>query len=107
VRSVDPFTPWVDSSPSNATSTATPTTTAAAGAGAAAGSSIPPTATGKRWGDPNDPKYGDIHFYDYGMDCEDSDGYPNAKFVSEHGVQSFPSMASYKQVGVAVERARS
>ncbi|CAN0515575.1 unnamed protein product, partial [Ectocarpus sp. 12 AP-2014] len=101
VRSVDPFTPWVDSSPSNAAMETRISTAAAAGDGGAT------EPSGKRWGDPNDPKYGDIHFYDYGTDCEDSDGYPNAKFVSEHGVQSFPSMASYKQVGVATERARS
>lgn len=44
-----------------------------------------PTTTGelghriddrKRWGDPNDPDFGDVHFYDYEMDCEDAEAYP-------------------------------
>ncbi|CAM9951840.1 unnamed protein product, partial [Scytosiphon promiscuus] len=156
VRSVDPFTPFVDSSPTNGlvagvaplplearpgTAAASPTRASAGAAttvvdeselrapearrgsapppaaGAGAGAQAGPHPPGaleepgggagevvaresglKRWGNPNDPRYGDVHFYDYDMDCEDGGGYPNAMFVSEHGVQSFPSLDSYKQV---------
>jgi hypothetical protein len=28
---------------------------------------------------------GDDHYYNYGMDCENSDGYPVSHFVSEFG----------------------
>jgi hypothetical protein len=43
----------------------------------------------KVWGDVNDPTRGDIHFYSYDTDCEDSNSYPkNALFVSEHGFLS-------------------
>lgn len=35
-----------------------------------------PTGRVKRWGDPNDPMFGDVHYYDYGMDCEDAESYP-------------------------------
>ena len=45
----------------------------------------------KIWGDVADPTQGDIHFYNYSMDCEDFSQYPRALFVSEHGVQSLPS----------------
>lgn len=36
----------------------------------------PAQRDGKRWGDPNDPRFGDVHFYDYDMDCEEAGGYP-------------------------------
>jgi len=46
----------------------------------------------KKWGDVTDPSIGDIHFYNYSMDCESMQDYPKALFVSEYGVQSLPSI---------------
>lgn len=44
----------------------------------------------KIWGDVNDPSMGDLHFYNYSMDCSDFNEYPKGNFISEHGVQSLP-----------------
>jgi len=59
----------------------------------------------KRWGNVNakDRKseagsFGDIHHYDYDADCEDPSVYPAARFISEHGFQSFPSFRLYRAV---------
>ena len=47
----------------------------------------------QRWGDANDPTYGDVHFYLYGSDLSDPTVFIDARFVSEHG---FPSHSSYR-----------
>jgi beta-mannosidase len=39
---------------------------------------------------------GDVHFYNYEDDCEDAGIYPEARFVSEFGFQSHPSVPTYK-----------
>jgi len=39
--------------------------------------------------------WGDVHYYNYQADCEDPSTYPAARFVSEHGFQSFPSFRVY------------
>eukprot|EP00474_Spongospora_subterranea_P003187 CRZ03645.1 hypothetical protein [Spongospora subterranea] len=51
-----------------------------------------------RWGDPNSNLYGDVHFYDYEKDCADPDTYPGARFISEFGYQSWPSVDTLKSV---------
>ena len=50
----------------------------------------------KRWGsDVGSASWGDTHYYNYMVDCEDHTTYPNSRFVSEHGFQSFPSFEAY------------
>ena len=39
-----------------------------------------------------------MHYYNYDADCEDPSTYPKARFVSEHGFQSFPSARVYAPV---------
>jgi len=73
VAELDPYRPYLDSSPSN-------------------GAISPLLPKTKVWGDVADPTRGDVHFYDYSMQCEDIDAYPRALFVSEHGVQSLPGI---------------
>ena len=77
---IDPVRPYVDSSPSNGVTSLDPYT--------------------KRWGNPGDAKFGDIHFYNYQKDCRDVSTFPPAKFVSEFGYQSFPSWGSIKKVTI-------
>eukprot|EP00899_Mesostigma_viride_P028250 jgi/Mesvir1/860/Mv17431-RA.1 len=77
VQDVDPNTPWVDSSPSNGVLSYDPYV--------------------KRWGSSSDPRYGDVHFYNYAADCMDPDIYPKAKFISEFGFQSLPSFTAWKE----------
>jgi uncharacterized iron-regulated protein len=92
-----PGVPWVDSSPSNGIIALQqqehnnkPSTTKAAAAAAQPAAS-PAAATAapteqqvhqvqviKRWGNPQNPKYGDVHFYDYRNDCQVSAGTPAA-----------------------------
>jgi len=69
---------YVDSSPSNGLSSANP--------------------YDKRWGDVSNVSYGDVHYYNYGADCEDPATYPKARFVSEHGFQSWPSYVELEHV---------
>jgi beta-mannosidase len=76
--SVDADVAFIDSSPSNGLVASKPFT--------------------KRWGDVQNPNYGDVHYYDYDVDCEDHTTYPKARFISEHGYQSFPAFEEYKQV---------
>lgn len=52
----------------------------------------------KRWNNSGLIQYGDVHYYDYSADCEDWTTYPKARFISEHGFQSFPSFDTYKSV---------
>jgi beta-mannosidase len=47
-----------------------------------------------------------VHYYNYASDCEDYTTYPQARFVSEHGFQSFPSMDTYKHVIEAEDMSR-
>jgi beta-mannosidase len=52
----------------------------------------------KRWSAASTAAAGDVHFYDYDMDCEDASGYPAARFVSEFGFQGQPSFFAYAHV---------
>lgn len=47
---------------------------------------------------PQDPHYGDVHFYDISKDSWDPDIYPRPRFASEYGFQSLPSLKAWKQV---------
>ncbi|CAF1534599.1 unnamed protein product [Didymodactylos carnosus] len=47
---------------------------------------------------PNDSKYGDVHYYNYTVDSWNPSVYPIARFLSETGVQSLPSLESWLQV---------
>ena len=69
---------WVDSSPSNGLLSVEPYV--------------------KRWTRGSTAAAGDMHFYDYSMDCEVDRNFPAARFVSEFGFQSQPSFATYKSV---------
>lgn len=48
----------------------------------------------KRWGNPQNERFGDVHYYNYAADCEATDELPAAQFVSEFGWQSWPSVES-------------
>lgn len=39
---------------------------------------------------PNDPKYGDIHFYNEFINLWKEKNYLIPRFASEYGIQSFP-----------------
>jgi beta-mannosidase len=52
----------------------------------------------KRWNSSGSIEYGDVHYYNYAADCEDWTTYPQARFISEHGFQSFPSFDTYYSV---------
>ncbi|MEW5297316.1 MAG: hypothetical protein WDW36_000533 [Sanguina aurantia] len=80
---LDPARNYVSASPSNGVFPTNPLLDGSMG----------PT---KRWGDPQDPSFGDVHFYNYVDDCFDPEMYPAAKFVSEFGYQSPPSFAALK-----------
>jgi len=69
---------WVDSSPSNGLLSADP--------------------YAKKWGAASTETAGDVHYYNYGCDCEDSDSYPAARFISEFGFQTMPSYLAYRPV---------
>ena len=66
----------------------------------------------KRWGktstkaDPSAGSWGDIHYYNYQADCEDPSTYPLARFVSEHGFQSFPAFDTYSKVTASADWSR-
>ncbi|XP_055904783.1 beta-mannosidase [Eupeodes corollae] len=47
---------------------------------------------------PQDPKYGDVHFYDILKDSWDPDIYPRPRFASEYGFQSLPATGAWKRV---------
>ena len=71
-------TAWVDSSPSNGLL------------------SYEPYA--KKWSYASQSAAGDMHFYDYNMDCENTSRFPDSRFVSEFGFQSQPSFLTYQKV---------
>lgn len=50
------------------------------------------------WGPVWDTRYGDVHYYNYDFLCTNESEFPNARFVSEYGWQSFPSYYSWKDV---------
>lgn len=75
--------PWVDSSPSNGLLSNDP--------------------YAKKWGAASTEVAGDVHFYNYDMDCEDYSLYPKARFVSEFGFQSMPSFQTYEPVTSEME----
>jgi beta-mannosidase len=41
---------------------------------------------------PQDPRFGDVHYYNYDSNSWDWTIYPSAKFASEYGFQSYPSL---------------
>lgn len=45
-----------------------------------------------RWGNPQSPLWGDVHYYNYMDDCTDLSLVPPARFMSEYGFQSFDSL---------------
>lgn len=69
---------WVDASPSNGI--------------------LSQNASDKRWENVGDWEYGDVHYYNYNADCEDFSTYPEARFVSEHGFQSWPAFTTLETV---------
>ncbi|KAJ9512789.1 hypothetical protein QJQ45_029003 [Haematococcus lacustris] len=76
IAALDPGRPYLDTSPTNGLYSQDPYI--------------------KRWGNVSDPRYGDVHYYNYWADCLDTGHYPTAKFVSEHGWQSAPSWHALK-----------
>nr|XP_020515476.1 beta-mannosidase [Labrus bergylta] len=51
-------------------------------------------------GNPYDPHYGDTHFYSYVLDCWDWRTFPQTRFASEYGFQSWPSFSTLQPVSV-------
>jgi len=49
---------------------------------------------------PGSPYWGDVHFYDYQMDCWNVSGYPKPRFASEYGFQSYPSFETLSEVSI-------
>jgi beta-mannosidase len=47
-----------------------------------------------------------VHFYDYKHDCEDITTFPAARFVSEFGYQSLPSLETMDEVTIPTDRYR-
>ena len=81
LRIIHPRAVYVDTSPSNGVYTEYP-------------------VYEKRWGDVMDERYGDVHFYDYSSNLLSSSGsnvFPRAKFISEFGLLSLPSLAVYSK----------
>ena len=52
----------------------------------------------QRWGDASSFDYGDTHFYQYDLDCANVTQFPRARFVSEFGFQSFPSLIGWRAI---------
>ena len=50
------------------------------------------------WGSGESNDEGDVHFYNYNDDCGDVSTLPRARFVSEFGFQSLPSLLTYAPV---------
>ena len=53
--------------------------------------------------DTGNPKKGDIHFYNYDKDTLNEAKYPRARFVSEFGFQSYPSISTLKKSPISSE----
>ncbi|XP_024858880.1 beta-mannosidase isoform X2 [Kryptolebias marmoratus] len=49
---------------------------------------------------PYDPHFGDVHFYNYNMDCWDWRTFPRTRFASEYGFQSWPSFSTLEPVSI-------
>jgi beta-mannosidase len=47
---------------------------------------------------PQDTRYGDVHYYNDGGKLWDWKTFPSAKFASEYGFQSYPSLETLSQV---------
>lgn len=47
---------------------------------------------------PSDTHYGDVHFYSYLTDCWNWRTFPRARFASEYGFQSWPSLSTLSKV---------
>ncbi|EDV27731.1 uncharacterized protein TRIADDRAFT_21862 [Trichoplax adhaerens] len=47
---------------------------------------------------PQDPYYGDVHYYNYSSDIWKTSSYPTPRFASEYGFQSYPSFEALSQV---------
>ncbi|KAI5108220.1 beta-mannosidase precursor, partial [Silurus meridionalis] len=54
--------------------------------------------------DPYDNHYGDVHFYSYLTDCWDWRTFPRARFASEYGFQSWPSLSTLSKVSVSTDQ---
>ena len=52
----------------------------------------------QRWGESQNPIYGDIHHYDYNSVCTDVSKFPRPRFASEYGYQSYPSLYTLHDV---------
>ena len=50
--------------------------------------------------DPYSPLYGDLHYYNYFADAWNPNTYPNTRFSSEYGIQSFPSVKTLSLVSI-------
>jgi beta-mannosidase len=46
---------------------------------------------------PQDPRYGDVHFYGYNSDSWNPNTYPITRFLSETGIQALPSLDTWYQ----------
>ncbi|XP_048589787.1 beta-mannosidase isoform X2 [Nematostella vectensis] len=49
---------------------------------------------------PKSPFWGDVHFYNYTMDCLNVSGYPKPRFASEYGVQSYASFETLAPISI-------
>ncbi|XP_058443267.1 beta-mannosidase-like [Malaya genurostris] len=53
------------------------------------------TAEGHIAANPQDSRYGDVHYYNYITDGWDPSTYSGGRFISEYGYQSFPAFSSW------------
>ncbi|XP_053201052.1 beta-mannosidase-like [Panonychus citri] len=77
VQQLDPGRIFVSSSPSNGDET---------------------EAEGGLAVNPGDYLFGDVHFYSYDVDAWNQSKYPEARFISEYGFESYSSLSSYAKV---------
>ena len=50
---------------------------------------------------PQDPLYGDVHFYDYGADAWNWRSYPTPRMATEYGFQALPSVHAWAEAAAA------